>query len=141
MRPSAAPRPFRSRPPHSRPRSIRSLTQWCSRCHAPTALTPQQPYFASADINEAYSNAQAKIDLADANPTNATPPVPCTVTATATTCLSRFVARLATDHHNCWSDCTTDAQAMLTAIENFANPIPLTTGGSDAGHLQGADHV
>lgn len=103
------------------------LTQYCSRCHAPTALTPQQPYFASADVNEAYSNAQAKIDLADANPTNANPPVPCTVTATATTCLSRFVARLATDHHNCWSDCTTDAQAMLTAIEQFADPIPLTT--------------
>jgi hypothetical protein len=103
------------------------LTQWCSRCHAPTALTPQQPYFASADVNEAYSNAQAKIDLADANPTNATPPVPCVVTATSTTCLSRFVARLATDHHNCWSDCTTDAQTMLTAIENFADPIPLTT--------------
>ncbi|MGC1458629.1 MAG: LamG domain-containing protein [Steroidobacteraceae bacterium] len=103
------------------------LTQWCSRCHAPTALTPQQPYFASADVNEAYADAQAKIVLADANPTNANPPVPCVVTTTSTTCLSRFVARLATDHHNCWSDCTVDAQAMLTQIENFANPIPLTS--------------
>jgi hypothetical protein len=103
------------------------LTQYCSRCHSPAALTPQQPYFASPDINEAYADAQAKIDLADANPTNANPPVACTVTATATTCLSRFVARLATDHHNCWSDCTADAQAMLTAIEQFADPIPLTT--------------
>jgi hypothetical protein len=103
------------------------VTQYCSRCHAPTALTPQQPYFASADVNEAYADAQAKIDLADANPTNANPPLPCTVTATATTCLSRFVARLATDHHNCWSDCTTDAQFMLTKIVDFADPIPLTT--------------
>jgi hypothetical protein len=103
------------------------VTQYCSRCHAPTALTPQQPYFASADVNEAYADAQAKIDLADANPSNANPPLPCTVTASATTCLSRFVARLATDHHNCWSDCTVDAQAMLTAIENFADPIPLST--------------
>jgi hypothetical protein len=103
------------------------VTQWCSRCHSETALTPQQPYFASADVNEAYADAQAKIDLADANPTNANPPVPCVVTTTSTTCLSRFVARLATDHHNCWSDCTADAQAMLTAIENFADPIPLTT--------------
>ncbi len=103
------------------------VTQYCSRCHAPTALTPQQPYFASADVNEAYADAQAKIDLADANPANSNPAVPCTVTSSATTCLSRFVARLATDHHNCWSDCTTDAQAMLTAIENFADPIPLTT--------------
>jgi Concanavalin A-like lectin/glucanases superfamily len=103
------------------------VTQWCSRCHSESALTPQQPYFASADVNEAYADAQAKIDLADANPTNANPPVPCVVTTTSTTCLSRFVARLATDHHNCWSDCTTDAQTMLTAIENFADPIPLTT--------------
>ena len=103
------------------------LTQYCSRCHSETALTPQQPYFASADVNEAYADAQAKIVLADANPSNANPAVPCTVTANATTCLSRFIARLAVDQHNCWSDCTTDAQAMLTAIENFANPIPLTT--------------
>jgi hypothetical protein len=103
------------------------LTQWCSRCHAPTALTPQQPYFASADVNEAYADAQAKMVLADANPTNANPAVPCTVTSTATTCLSRFVQRLDSDHHNCWSDCTTDAQAMLTQIEAFANQIPLTT--------------
>ena len=103
------------------------VTQWCSRCHSESALTPQQPYFASADVNEAYADAQAKINLADANPSNANPPVPCVVTATSTTCLSRFVARLATDHHNCWSDCTTDAQTMLTAIENFADPIPLTT--------------
>ncbi len=102
------------------------VTQYCSRCHSESAGTPQQPYFASADVNEAYSDAQAKIVLADANPGNANPPVPCTVTATATTCLSRFVARLATDHHNCWTDCTADAQTMLTAIENFADPIPLT---------------
>ncbi|HEV2700117.1 MAG TPA: LamG domain-containing protein [Steroidobacteraceae bacterium] len=103
------------------------VTQWCSRCHAPTALTPQQPYFASADVNEAYADAQAKINLADANPANANPAVPCVVTSSSTTCLSRFIARLDTDHHNCWSDCTQNAQTMLTAIENFADPIPLAT--------------
>ncbi len=83
------------------------LSQYCSRCHAPTALTPQQPYFASADINEAYSNAQAKMNLD--NPA-----------------LSRFVVRLGTEFHNCWSDCATDATAMLNAITTFANGITPT---------------
>ena len=83
------------------------LWQHCSRCHASTALTPQQPYFASADINEAYSNAQAKINLD--NPAQ-----------------SRFVVRLGTELHNCWSTCDSDAQAMLAAITAFANQIPLT---------------
>ena len=83
------------------------LTQYCSRCHAPTALTPQQPYFASADINEAYSNAQAKINLDDP-------------------ALSRFVVRLGTESHNCWSDCATDATAMQNAITTFANGITPT---------------
>jgi len=83
------------------------LSQYCSRCHSPTALTPQQPYFASADINEAYSNAQAKMNLDDP-------------------ALSRFVVRLGTEFHNCWSDCATDSAAMLTAITNFANGITPT---------------
>lgn len=83
------------------------LRQYCSRCHADTALTPQQPYFASADVNEAYANAQAKIDLDDP-------------------ALSRFVVRLGTEFHNCWSNCASNAQTMLTAITAFANQIPLT---------------
>ena len=90
------------------------LTQYCSRCHAPTALTPQQPYFASADIDEAYSNAQAKINLDDP-------------------ALSRFVVRLGTEFHNCWSDCATDAAAMQAAITAFANGITADPGRSDAG--------
>ena len=83
------------------------LTQYCSRCHAPTALTPQQPYFASADVTEAYSNAQAKMNLD--NPA-----------------ISRFVVRLGTESHNCWSDCATDATAMQNAITTFANGIAPT---------------
>ena len=83
------------------------LRQWCSRCHAPTALTPQQPYFASADIDEAYSNAQAKMNLDD--PT-----------------LSRFVVRLGTESHNCWSDCASNAADMLQAVTTFANGIQPT---------------
>jgi hypothetical protein len=105
--------------------------QWCARCHSDTAASQQQPYFASNDVVDiAYPAAQPKIVLADANPSNATPAVPCTVTGSgmtgATTCLSRFVQRLVQDHHNCWSDCTQDGQQMLTAIISMANQIPLT---------------
>jgi hypothetical protein len=83
------------------------LTKYCSRCHSPSAVTPQQPYFASSDPVEAYSNAQAKIDLDDP-------------------AQSRFVVRLGTEFHNCWDDCANDAAAMLAAITSFANQIPLT---------------
>lgn len=112
------------------------VEQWCSRCHSDTAGSPQQPYFASADINIAYAAAQPKIVLADAGLPTANPPVAaCTVTPppagspsstpATSTCLSRFINRLAQDHHNCWSDCTADAQQMLAAIEQMANQIPL----------------
>jgi hypothetical protein len=83
------------------------LTKYCSRCHSPSAVTPQQPYFASSDPVEAYSNAQAKMDLDDPSQ-------------------SRFVVRLGTEFHNCWDVCANDAAAMLTAITSFANQIPLT---------------
>jgi len=106
------------------------VQQWCSRCHSDTAAVPQQPFFAAADVLDvAYPAAQPKIVLADANPTGASPAVPCTVTGSgnngATTCLSRFVQRLVQDHHNCWSDCTQNAQTMLTQIISMAGQIPL----------------
>ncbi len=111
--------------------------QWCSRCHSDTAGTPQQPYFASSDINIAYAAAQAKIVLADAGLPTASPAVAaCTITdppagsapntPATTTCLSRFVQRMVSDHHNCWEDCTQAGRDMLTAIENMAGQIPLT---------------
>ncbi len=102
----------------------------CVRCHSDTALSPQQPYFASNDISIAYSAAQPKIVLADANPANSNPPVPCTITgdgnSATTTCQSRLVQRLVQDHHNCWSDCAANGQTMLNAIVSMANQIPLT---------------
>ncbi len=82
------------------------LTEYCSRCHSPAAVTPQQPYFASPDPTEAYANAQAKIDLSDP-------------------AQSRFVVRLGTEFHNCWDVCANDAATMLAAIQAFANGIPL----------------
>jgi hypothetical protein len=83
------------------------VRQYCARCHSDNAASPQQPFFASADVNEAYQNAQPKMDLA--NPAQ-----------------SRFVVRLGTEHHNCWSDCTTDAGIMQAAIQSLADQIPLT---------------
>src|SRR6186713_3262777 len=35
----------------------------CVRCHSPVSATPQSPFFASADVNEAYAAARSKIDL------------------------------------------------------------------------------
>ena len=100
------------------------LTQYCSRCHSPTAAAPQSPFFAtlktdpndpgvgnpanSSSIAAAYAEAQQKIDLN--NPAN-----------------SRFVARLRDEAHNCWApDCATSAATMLAAIQTMAGKIPVT---------------
>jgi hypothetical protein len=108
------------------------VSQFCSGCHAPTASSPQTPYFATggipgvadcttaptpctdADINAAYLAAQPKIDLN--TPAN-----------------SRFVVRLRDEHHNCWTtptggaaDCAGSSAAMLAAIQAFAGGITVT---------------
>jgi hypothetical protein len=84
------------------------LTQYCSRCHSPTALTAQSPFFAQADVDAAYAAAQPKINL-------------------DTPTLSRFYQRLKYDFHNCWGgDCNASAAAMLAAIQSFANQVPIT---------------
>jgi Concanavalin A-like lectin/glucanases superfamily len=77
----------------------------CLRCHSPTAATPQSPFFASADVNEAYAAARAKIDLD--TPAN-----------------SRLVVRLGEESHNCWTtSCTADAATMLARINQFVSGI------------------
>jgi hypothetical protein len=81
------------------------LLPYCSKCHAPDAVTPQSPYFASSDVIQAYQYAIPKMNLN--SPSS-----------------SRFVSRLAVDMHNCWSKCSDDAAAMLTAIQAFANDVP-----------------
>lgn len=84
------------------------LTQYCSRCHSPTALTAQSPFFAQPDVDAAYAAAQPKINL-------------------DTPTLSRFYQRLAQDFHNCWGgDCAASAAQMLAAIQSFANQVPVT---------------
>ena len=84
------------------------LSQYCSKCHSPNASTPQSPYFASPDINQAYQAAIPKMDLN-------TPPN------------SRFYERLLSENHNCWSKCSDNAATMLAAIQSFANLEPLTS--------------
>jgi len=84
------------------------LSQYCSKCHSPNASTPQSPYFASNDPNQAYQNAIPKIDLN--TPTN-----------------SRFYERLLTENHNCWSNCASNAATMLAAIQAFAGMVPTTS--------------
>ncbi len=83
------------------------LTQYCVGCHTSAAATPQKPYFASSDVDEAYSESHAKINL-------------------DTPSLSRLVVRLRDESHNCWSNCAANATTMLNAITAFANGIPLT---------------
>lgn len=87
------------------------LSQFCSRCHSANATTPQTPYFASSDVNEAYANAQAKINL-------------------DTPDLSRFYVRLHDESHNCWIpqgamavSCPQSSAIMLAAIQAFVDGI------------------
>jgi Concanavalin A-like lectin/glucanases superfamily len=91
------------------------LTHFCSGCHSESSATPQQPYFASSNLAEAYVAGQPKINL-------------------QTPSLSRFYERLAQDLHHCWPtqssngapDCPGSAAAMLAQITAFANGIPVT---------------
>ena len=91
------------------------LTKFCSGCHTSSSATAQQPYFASANINEAYAAAQPKMNLASPDQ-------------------SRFYVRLADEFHHCWvtpssagaPDCPGSSAAMLAAITAFANGIAVT---------------
>ena len=85
----------------------------CSRCHASESQTPQSPFFASSDVEEAYAAAKSKMNI----------DLPA---------LSRFVVRLRDEFHNCWGpgggtpDCAASATAMENAITTFANGISPT---------------
>lgn len=91
------------------------LRQFCSGCHTSSSATAQQPYFASANISEAYAAAQPKMNLASPDQ-------------------SRFYIRLSTEFHHCWvtpssggaPDCPGSSAAMLAAITAFANGIAVT---------------
>jgi hypothetical protein len=81
------------------------LTYECSKCHQTTSPTPQQPFFAASDLNEAYLAAMSKMNLD--NPEK-----------------SRFVIRLGSEFHNCKNNCADDAEEMRVAIAEMAANIP-----------------
>jgi hypothetical protein len=84
------------------------LRDFCADCHRESAAIPQSPYFASSDVDTAYAAAQARMDLD--NPDN-----------------SRFVVRLGSEFHNCWSgNCGNDADLMSDRIAELAALIPTT---------------
>ncbi len=83
------------------------VREYCSRCHAPTAAGPQSPFFASADLDEAYAAVKVKIDLDQPD-------------------RSRLVLRLRNEFHNCWSDCAANADEMEAAIRAFAGQVSAT---------------
>ena len=84
------------------------VSQYCQQCHSEDAAQAQrqQPYFADTDLANAFNAVveNRKIDIN--NPAN-----------------SRVYLRLALDSHNCWSDCNSDAAAMLAAIEAWKTAI------------------
>lgn len=84
------------------------LRAYCASCHSEDAGTAQQPYFASANVDQAYEASKSRMNLN-------TPEE------------SRFSVRLRSEFHNCWSnDCEKDAEEMTAAIRAFAENIPLT---------------
>ena len=83
------------------------LEVYCANCHSSEAATAQQPYFADPDITTAYDAAKPKINLD--TPAN-----------------SRLVIRLRNEFHNCWDNCSANAQVMEDAITAFSNGITPT---------------
>ena len=83
------------------------LRQYCVNCHAPDAAQTQSPFFADSNLAAAYEASRKLINLD--NPQ-----------------LSRFVARLGGEFHNCWSNCDDDAAEMLAAIRQIADNVELT---------------
>lgn len=83
------------------------LRQYCADCHDETSANPIAPFFANEDVDSAYAAARSRIDLD--TPAN-----------------SRFVVRLRSEFHNCWSDCASDANEMQAAIQAFTDAIPVT---------------
>ncbi|MEL7536116.1 MAG: LamG domain-containing protein [Pseudomonadota bacterium] len=85
------------------------LETYCQECHSSGSAIQQSPFMGeppdeNGSVAVAYDAVKTKIDL-------------------DTPELSRLVVRLGEEFHNCWSDCQTNSNEMLAAIEAFANPI------------------
>jgi hypothetical protein len=90
-------------------------SKYCVKCHSSTAspANAQTPYFADPNIVTAYQAAIPKIDFTGCLPFVASGTGACGTN-------SRFYQRLATDLHNCWDVCSTDAAEMLVEIQAYA---------------------
>ena len=102
----------------------------CAGCHSETApaASRQSPFFSSPDVNTAYDEAKAKIDLSDGDidPNSAIDMDP-NVPATQKQEKSRLVIRLRDESHNCFNnDCQSSALTMRNAIIRFASGISAT---------------
>jgi hypothetical protein len=82
------------------------LTEYCAECHVEDADAAQSPFFATAESDVAYAAVKTSIDLD--TPSN-----------------SRLVQRLI-ELHNCWDDCSDNAQEMESAITQMADNISPT---------------
>ena len=83
------------------------LETYCSNCHREDTAISQQPYIASEDVDAAYEAAKSRINIDQPNS-------------------SRLVSRLRSEFHNCWTNCSANADTMSAAIQSFANTIELT---------------
>ncbi|WJG08763.1 LamG domain-containing protein [Aliiglaciecola sp. LCG003] len=83
------------------------LASYCVNCHVGSATIPIAPYFASSDADEAYQVSKSRLNLD--NPA-----------------ASRFVGRVRDEFHNCWSDCASDSDELITAIQAMSDGIELT---------------
>lgn len=83
------------------------VRQHCVNCHAPDAAQTQSPFFADSDLAAAYQASRKLINLDNPG-------------------LSRFVARLGGEFHNCWSNCDDDAATMLAAVRQIADSVELS---------------
>ncbi len=91
----------------------------CAGCHSEEApaATRNSPFFASPDVNTAYTEVKPKIDLGDGD-------IPLSTPITDKVANSRLVVRLRDEFHNCWSgNCDDDALEMRNAIIRFAAAI------------------
>ncbi|MGD2073719.1 MAG: LamG domain-containing protein [Gammaproteobacteria bacterium] len=78
----------------------------CQGCHVDSSPTPQQPFFASDNVADAYEAVKSKISLNEPGG-------------------SRLVVRLRDEFHNCWSQCDADATAMESRIVVLAASVPV----------------
>jgi mono/diheme cytochrome c family protein len=83
------------------------LQTYCANCHTNSAAIPISPYIASSDLDEAYVAAIPRINLDQ--PAD-----------------SRLVGRVRDEFHNCWSNCSEDAQDLVDAIQLMAEQIETT---------------